>query len=129
MPKKSVSGSMELNPASISPVLASCDPRLDRVISRRWKEVEPWVIIQAKKRKNWYPASISFDQWIKYFRLRHRDIVLRLRKLGFEMREIRRLNMDDLSITEEVRRAAFYHTKATGFLKNPVRKAPHAPTV
>lgn len=74
----------------------SVEPRLDRVISRRWREIRPFALAEVRRWRG--PAAT-----IEAFENQHRMLVLRLRRAGVEMRVIRRNSLDDPRLSSDER--------------------------
>jgi len=74
-------------------------PRLQRRIEVRWKRWEPWVLVDARRRLDSAGVSVELTR----LRQRHSDFLLRLLRTGVGMRVIRRHNLDDPRIADDVR--------------------------
>lgn len=85
----------------------SLDPRLELVISRRWKEVLPQALVLAKKRARDGIYGINEAGWVEIARLFHRQTILQLRKLSVEMRTIRSRGLDSPNLVGKERDLMF----------------------
>ena|SRR5271157_3801464 len=99
MHTKSSPTSIIVDPNAPSAALSSVPAHVERKIAARWKEWEPWAIIHLRQRG--YYAAMSTE--LAHLRQWHREHVLSLLDAGIEMRLIRRHQLDDPRMTEEVR--------------------------
>jgi hypothetical protein len=99
---KSSPTSIIVDPNAPSAALGPVPAHLERKIAARWKEWEPWVIIDVRHRPGGYEARFASTE-LATARRRHRQHVLSLLGAGFEMRLIRRHKLDDPRITDEAR--------------------------
>jgi len=95
MPNNSLPTSID----PFTPQLMSQPAHVERKIAVRWKEWEPWVIIHLRHRG--YLATMATE--LARLRQWHRQHVLSLIDTGNEMRLIRKHQLDDPSVTDEVR--------------------------
>ena len=100
MHKNSLPTSLTVDPHTPSPLLISLPQHVQRKIVARWKEWEPWVLIDLRRREHDAAGrSAEFDR----VRRRHSEHLLNLMRLGIEMRLVRRHRLDDPRISDEDR--------------------------
>jgi hypothetical protein len=74
-------------------------PQLERAIAARWKEWEPWVWSELRRRG----IAPGGSPELAKLRRRHSDHIVTLTDAGVSMRLIRRHRLDDPRIADEVR--------------------------
>ena len=106
----------------------SLPAHLERKIAQRWKEWEPWVLMQVRPRCNYDLAVWSAEMaWIRRW---HRNYLLHVIWAGISMRVVRRHRLDDPGITDGVRemlvRAATQRRKKAWLARHRAITDPHS---
>lgn len=89
------------DPNSPKSDFVSLPPRLERLITNRWKQWEPWVRMYLLRRSDYDPAAASVE--FSRLRERHSDQLMALVQAGVRMRLVRRHRLDDPRLTDETR--------------------------
>ena len=128
MRKNSSPISLEFDANTLGPFPLALPAQLERKIARRWKEWEPWVLMQLRRRPDFNPA-IPSPQMAR-IRKWHRNYVLDLIQAGTSMRLVRRHRLADPRSTDDMRsvlvRAATERRKKAWLARRRAISDPHS---